>query len=312
MVADLTAGPTLAVTGATGFVGRAVLEAASAAGLSVQALARRIPAGPAPRGVTFVQGDLADRTALAALTHGADAVIHIAGLTRTLNDQAFETTNVLGTQTVMEATRAAGIRRFVFVSSLAAREPQLSAYGASKARAETLVQASGLDWTVVRPPAVYGPRDAEMFELFQSAARFGVVPLPLGGRTSLIHVDDLARLLIACKGDGAVQQVLEPDDGQPRGYSHVELAQLIGQSVGRGRVLTPQLPAAALLLAAKMDRLLRRGNAKLTPDRARYMSHPDWVVRPDYRPAPELWEPEIGARDGLRQTAAWYRSEGWL
>lgn len=312
MVADLTAGATLAVTGATGFVGRAVLEAAGGAGLRVQALARRLPAGQAPRGVSFVRGDLADRTALAELTRGADAVIHIAGLTRTLNDRYFETVNVLGTQTAMEAARAAGISRFVFVSSLAAREPQLSAYGASKARAEALVQASGLYWTIVRPPAVYGPHDAEMFELFQSAARFGIVPLPPGGRTSLIHVDDLARLLIACTGDRAVGQVLEPDDGHPGGYSQPQLAQLIGQAAGRKRVLTPQLPAAALMLAAKLDRLVRRGNAKLTPDRARYMSHPDWVARAAYHPSPELWQPQIDAGHGLAQTAAWYRRAGWL
>lgn len=312
MVADLTAGATLAVTGATGFVGRAVLEAATRAGLRVQALARRVPADAPPAGVAFVRGDLADRTALAALTHGADAVIHVAGLTRTLDDRAFETVNVLGTQTVMEATRAAGIRRFVFVSSLAAREPQLSAYGASKARAEALVQASGLEWTIVRPPAVYGPRDAEMFELFQSAARFGVVPLPPGGRTSLIHVEDLARLLIACRGNAETRQLLEPDDGAPGGYSHPQLAQLIGEAVGRNRVLAPQLPAAALMLAAKVDRLVRRGNAKLTPDRARYMSHPDWAARPDCKPLAEVWEPEVSARDGLAQTAAWYRREGWL
>lgn len=312
MVAAVGPGTTVALTGSTGFVGRAVLPEALRAGLSVRALARRVPNGPAPDGVEFVRGDLADRTALAALTHGADVVIHIAGLTRTLDDQAFETVNVLGTQTVMEATRAAGIRRFVFVSSLAAREPQLSAYGASKARAEALVQASGLDWTIVRPPAVYGPHDAEMFELFQSAARFGVVPLPPGGRTSLIHVEDLARLLIACMGDAATRQVLEPDDGKRSGYSHPELARLIGEAVGRDRVLTPQLPAAALMVAAKMDRFVRRGNAKLTPDRARYMSHPDWVARADHRPSSELWQPEIAARDGLAGTAVWYRRKGWL
>ena len=311
MVADLTAA-TLAVTGATGFVGQAVLEAASRTGLSVRALARRVPDGPAPNGVDFVRGDLADRTALAALTRGADAVIHIAGLTRTLNNKAFETVNVLGTQTVMEATRAANIGRFVFVSSLAAREPLLSAYGASKARAEALVQASSLDWTIVRPPAVYGPRDAEMFELFRNAARFGVVPLPPGGHTSLIHVDDLARLLIACATNADARQLLEPDDGKPGGYSHVELAQLIGQAVGRRRVLAPQLPARVLRLAARVDRLVRKGNAKLTPDRARYMSHPDWVAHPDHLPLAEVWRPEIGAPDGMANTAAWYRSEGWL
>lgn len=314
MVADLTGEPMrrLALTGATGFVGRAALDAAVSAGMEVRALARRVPDEPPPSGVQFVRGDLADRTALAEVTTGVDAVIHIAGLTRTLDAAAFETVNVLGTQTVMEAARASGVRRFVFVSSLAAREPELSAYGASKARAETLVGASGLAWTIVRPPAVYGPRDTEMFELFRSAARCGIVPLPPRGRASLIHVDDLARLLLVLASADGASEVLEPDDGHPRGYAHAELAQMIGRAVGRDRVFAPHLPAAALRVAAKADRMLRRDKAKLTPDRARYMIHPDWVARPERRPPTDFWQPRISAEDGLARTAAWYRAEGWL
>lgn len=312
MVAAVEAGVTLALTGSTGFVGRAVLDAALRERLSVRALARRVPDADALEGVAFVRGDLADRTALAQLTHGAGAMIHVAGLTRTLDNHDFETVNVLGTQNVMEAARAAGIRRFILVSSLAAREPQLSAYGASKARAEALVQASGFDWTIVRPPAVYGPRDAEMFELFHSAARFGVVPLPPEGRSSLIHVDDLAHLLLVCASGLAQGEVLEPDDGKVGGYSHADLASLIGRAVGRDRVFAPHLPATVLKLAAKVDRAVRRGSAKLTPDRARYMCHPDWVVRASHRPVAALWQPRIAAPEGLARTAAWYRREGWL
>jgi nucleoside-diphosphate-sugar epimerase len=126
---------------------------------------------------------------------GTEAVIHVAGLVSTTDPDEFERANVLGTMNMIEAARA-GVPRFIFVSSLSAREPELSAYGASKARAEMLIKASGLDWTIIRPPAVYGPRDAEMFELFR-AAKWGVVPVPAGGRASMIHVEDLARLLLA-------------------------------------------------------------------------------------------------------------------
>jgi nucleoside-diphosphate-sugar epimerase len=108
---------------------------------------------------------------------GTEAVIHVAGLVNTTDPDEFERANVLGTMNMIEAARAAGVPRFIFVSSLSAREPELSAYGASKARAEMLIKASGLDWTIIRPPAVYGPRDAEMFELFR-AAKWGVVPVP--------------------------------------------------------------------------------------------------------------------------------------
>src|SRR3546814_17041289 len=100
-------------------------------------------------------------------------------------------------------------------SDVCSSDLQLSRYGASKAQAEELVKSSGLDWTIVRPPAVYGPRDTEMFELFR-AARLGIVPLPPGGATSIIHVDDLARLLLVLAGSSS-SGVEDGPQGQPTG-----------------------------------------------------------------------------------------------
>ena len=212
---------------------------------------------------------------------------------------------------MIAAAKVAGVRRFVFVSSLSAREPQLSAYGASKASAEALVEASGLDWTIVRPPAVYGPRDADMFELFRSA-KLGVVPLPPGGATSIIHVSDLARLLVALARHGGRQALYEPDDGREGGWAHKELAQAIGRAVGRKAVFAPHLPRGVLDLAAKADRMVRGDNAKLTADRVGYMAHPNWVARSDRRVPADVWEPRIGGEEGLRATVDWYAREGWL
>lgn len=144
----------LAITGATGFVGSAVLDEAVAQGHQVRALARRDQA--ARSGVEWVQGDLADHSALAALVAGTDVVVHVAGLTNTPDPAQFEVANVTGTANVLAAMAGAGVKRLVFVSSLAAREPALSAYGASKAQAEALVTASALDWTIVRPPESTG------------------------------------------------------------------------------------------------------------------------------------------------------------
>src|SRR5690606_402074 len=158
---------TIAVTGATGFVGCALREAAAAQGAEIRALTRR-PQGKAP-GVEWVRGDLHDRKALVRLVANAEAVIHVAGVVNTPDPMGFHLGNVEGTMALVEAAVAARVPRFVFVSSLAAREPQLSKYGASKRHAEKVVAASGLDWTVVRPPAIYGPRDREMLELFKLA-----------------------------------------------------------------------------------------------------------------------------------------------
>ena len=302
-------GQVLAITGATGFVGSAALDEALGQGHQVRALTRRDQ--PEREGVTWVKGTLQDTEALGELVAGADAVIHIAGLTNTPDTAEFEIANVAGTQNVIAAMKSAGIKRLVFVSSLSAREPKLSAYGASKARAETLVEASGLDWTTVRPPAVYGPRDVDMFELFRSA-KFGMVPLPPRGATSIIHVADLARLLIALAGPVAPSRMLfEPDDGREGGWSHKELAHAIGAAMGR-KVFAPHLPASVLGAAAHADKMLRGDKAKLTADRVGYMCHPNWVVRSDKRVPEKLWQPQISGEDGLKMTADWYKAEGWL
>lgn len=300
---------TIAVTGATGFVGQALLDRALEADVTVKALARR--AQPPLAGVEWVSGDLGTNAALRQLVRGAEAVIHVAGV---VNDAAqFESGNVLGTLNVIEAAKAEGVRRFIHVSSLSAREPDLSAYGASKARAEKLVMASGLDWTIVRPPGIYGPRDVDYFEMFR-LARWGLMPVPpKEGRASIIHVDDLARLLLALVpgGEGVSSQTFEPDDGREQGWSHYEFARAIGWAMGR-RPWVVHLSRASLERAARVDRRVRGPKARLTADRVGYMSHPDWVVSNDARPPRGLWQPQVPTREGLKATAQWYRDNRWL
>jgi len=301
--------PTLAVTGGTGFVGSHLIALARENGLAVRALTRG--GRPPEQGLAWVEGTLADPAALATLCEGADAVIHIAGLINAARRESFEAVNVGGTLAMVEAARAAGVRRFVHISSLAAREPELSDYGWSKAESERVVAASGLDWTIVRPPAVYGPGDRETFELFKMARR-GFVALPPPGRFSLLHVDDLARLILAVvAAPESHNETYEPDDGAEQGWTHRHFARTLGRLFGR-RTATMAVPGAVLKGAARVDRLVRRDKAKLTPDRARYFCHPDWVVTALARPPASLWTPEIRTPTGLKQTADWYREQGWL
>lgn len=300
----------VAVTGGTGFVGQAVIEEARRRGMTLKALARRAQA-PCD-GIEWVHGDLANPEALGALVDGADAVLHIAGVVNTPDPMGFHLGNVVGTEVLVEAASQAGVRRFVFVSSLAAREPGLSAYGKSKRHAEEVVQVSGLDWTIVRPPAIYGPRDREILEMFR-AAKWSIVPMPPSGRASIVHVEDLARLLLALvpAGEAVAQRIFEPDDGRMDGWSHRELALAIGEAVGR-RVWVPHIPGALMHAAAWLDCRLRGKGAKLTPDRVGYMIHPDWVSRPGKAPPRDLWQAEISTPEGLAATARWYRTQGWL
>jgi uncharacterized protein YbjT (DUF2867 family) len=300
----------IAITGATGFVGQAVLDRAREAAVPVRALARR--AQPPREGVEWVEGDLDDTAALARLVERAEAVIHIAGVVNASEAAGFAAGNVAGTLNLVTAAMVARTPRFIHVSSLSAREPQLSVYGASKLKGEKIVMASPLDWTIVRPPAVYGPRDRDQLDLFRFA-KAGVVPLPPRGKMAVIHVDDLARLLTALvpAGEDVSHKVFEPDDGHAGGWTHMSFARAIGWAVGR-RITPLPLPAFALRAAARGDRLLRRAAAKLTEDRVGYMCHPDWTVGEDARPPEARWRPQIGTREGLKATAKWYREAGWL
>ena len=306
MTSDL---PPLALTGATGFVGRRVLALAD--GRPIRALTRR-PRPPQP-GVEWVVGDLNDSDALARLCDDAAAVLHIAGVVNAPDEAGFMAGNVTGTANVLAA--AADVPRFVHVSSLAAREPGLSLYGASKAQGDALVMARAGDWVILRPPGVYGPGDAEMRDLF-SLARLGLGLAPGGqdARISLIHVDDLARALLALADGGPGGEILEIDDGSG-GYRHADHAAAMGRALGRGRVRMIPVGPGLLGAAAGMATLIARAQGvlpKLSRDRAAYLAHPDWTARGGNVRLQTLWQPHITLDEGMADTVRDYRQRGWL
>jgi uncharacterized protein YbjT (DUF2867 family) len=300
---------TLAVTGGTGFVGGHLLRMARADGYELRALTRGWR--PPEQGLDWVDGAIDRPESLAKLCDGADVIVHIAGLINGPSRAAFDAVNVAGTAAIVDAAREAGVRRFVHISSLAAREPELSDYGWSKAKSERLVAASGLDWTIIRPPAVFGPGDRETFELFRMARR-GIVALPPPGRFSVIHVEDLCRLILAVIDESETHgETYEPDDGVDKGWEHRHFARTLGRIFGR-RAATLQVPRLVMHGASRIERLVRRGGARLTADRVRYFCHPDWVVTARARPPEALWKPRIRTATGLKETAEWYRAQGWL
>jgi nucleoside-diphosphate-sugar epimerase len=294
----------LAMTGATGFVGRRTLDHAVERGHQVRALTRRPQ--PPRDGVTWVAGSL-DRPG--ALAEGADAMLHIAGVVNAPDRAGFAAGNIEGTRSIAAAAERAGVRRFVHVSSLSAREPGLSNYGWSKAEGESVVRASSLHWNLIRPPAVYGPGDMELLDVFR-IARLRLVPTPPPGGIAVIHVDDLARLLVVSAEAGASGQLFEADDGRDD-WNNRAFAAAIAQAAGY-TALPVSIPAPLLRLAARLDRALRGPGAKLTLDRARYLSHRDWRVTPELRPPAALWQPQVVTADGLAATARWYRDHGLL
>jgi uncharacterized protein YbjT (DUF2867 family) len=299
---------TLAVTGGTGFVGQHLLSLALEQGHDVRALTRGWK--PPEQEIVWVDGALDRPDSLLKLCSGADAVIHVAGMISG-SREAFEAVNVGGTANMIDAARKAGVRRFIHISSLAAREPQLSAYGWSKMKSERLVSASGLDWTIIRPPAVYGPGDRETLELFRMARR-GVMGLPPKGRFSVVHAEDLCRLILAVLEDeDSRSELYEPDDGRTEGWEHREFAQALGEVYGK-KPMAVGFSRPVMRIASAFDRLLHGKKAKLTADRVGLYCHPDWVSSAEHRPPARLWSPQVPTPAGLQQTANWYAAQRWL
>ena len=297
----------LAITGGTGFVGSHLIDHALESGHTVRALTRK-PQVPRT-GVTWIEGALDRPISLGKLVDGADAVIHVAGVVSSTR-RGFAEGNIAGTEGMVAATKAAGIRRFVAVSSLAAREPELSDYGWSKAQADERTRISALDWTIVRPPAIFGPRDHEMLDLFRMAKRRFVPMPPAGGRMSALYVEDLTGLLLALVEDGTtIGRIVEPDDGTLDGWDYHDFIGAVGDAMGV-RVTPLSLPPAVVSLASFFDRTLRGKKAKLTADRVRYLCHPDWVSHAKV-PA-SVWQPSVPTPQALAITTAWYRAAGLL
>jgi nucleoside-diphosphate-sugar epimerase len=243
--------------------------------------------------------------------------VHCAGLIKAAGRGAFFAVNAKATgRLVALAAAQARPPRFVLLSSLAAREPAISDYAASKRAGESaLAEAAGaMPWLAIRPPIVYGPGDRETLPLFRGLARGRLVLPRPGGRVSLIHVEDLAAAIAAALACPLSGLVCEVDDGRPGGYGWRELAAMIAgaASVPFHSVPLPRPVVAAAGLASDWAARLRGRPAIFGPGKVREMYHPDWVSRASPLQAEGCWQPRIGLAEGVRATLAWYREQGWL
>jgi len=278
-------------------------------GFRVRALARnpRQCQDLEAQGISVIQGDLHNPSALRQLVAGCDAVIHGAGAVRGSSQQAFDEVNVAGTAALLSAIKSQpGHPRLLLLSSLAAREPDLSWYAHSKREGEELVRREvDMDWVVIRPPAVYGPGDREMLPVFQWMARgIAFVPGCVESRTSLIHVSDLVAAIIACVDTGrARHQTLSLCDGRPGGYNWRELADIAATTWTR-QVRLWRVPPWLLNSVARCNLMLAdiTGRAPmLTPPKLRELRHSDWVVDNEAITTLTGWKPLISLREGLQE-----------
>lgn len=320
----------VALTGATGFVGSHLAEALLAAGHELTCLVRTPARADALRdaGCTLVDGGLEDEGALRRLVEGADVLHHVAGVIAARSAEEFERVNRAGTFTLARLAREAGVKRMVYVSSLAVsgptvpgrpledadRDQPVTPYGRSKQAGEQAVRASGVAFTIVRPPAVYGPRDRELLRVFQMARR-GWAPLLGDGsqELSFVHAADLARALMAA-GDSANTQGRTYHAAHPETLSQRGFVEAVGAALGRS-VRTVPLPKlvvrGALWSSGLFARVLGRATL-LSPDKADELLAPAWTCSSEALARDTGWRAAIPLQQGLAETAEWYRKAGWL
>jgi len=310
----------VAVTGATGFIGQHLLRLLASRGHRLRLLVRGLPSLPVcDPPIELQPGDLRDRIALERLVEGADVVLHLAGAIKALADADFRAVNVDAVTALATATarHARPDAHFVLMSSLAAREPALSAYAATKRAGEDGLSALGSQQrrTTVRAPAVYGPGDRETLVFFKAAARgWSMVPAGTDGRVAMIHVRDLCAALVGIVERPPPDGVYEIDDGTEGGHTLRSMAVTAAEVIGR-KVRIAKLPHGILGSYAALQQIaarMRGQPAIVSAGKVRELLHPDWSVH-DRRLAAWLQlGPAIDLRTGFAETVEWYRTHRWL
>jgi dihydroflavonol-4-reductase len=314
----------ISITGATGFVGWSVAETCVREGWDVRAIVRRGNRKPVPAGVTLVESGL-DAVSLAQASAGSDVIVHSAGLIRAKDEASFTAVNVEGTRAAADAAKQTGARLVLISSQAAGGEgtpsaPRLesdppapvNAYGRSKLAAEGVVRASsGLAWTILRPCAVYGPRDSGFLPLFRMARRgLFLVPVNADPALTLIYIDDLVRaIVLAASSERAVGETCFVGHPVPGKGSDV----LRAIAAAEQRPFRPvNIPGPLFwLMAAAGDLLWKVGGTPLVDSsRLRELRSRGFVCSVDRARDVLGFTAQTSLQDGIARTARWYRDAG--
>jgi len=305
-----------AVTGATGFLGAALLRRLLDDKWDVAALARDPGKLIQSAELTVIEGDLQNTAALSNLAHEADVLFHLAGLTHARRESDYFDVNVEG---AASAAKAAAKKNavFVHVSSLSARAPETSPYARSKlASEEAVATASGANpWVALRLPAIYGPRDRAALPYFK-LVRAGFAPEPKTNppaRASILFVEDAVGAILAAR-EAAHGAVYEVGDERPDGRSWSEIGAALGQAMGRNprAIRAPRAAVAAYSSVIRgVERALGR-NPQLRAGQVREFFHADWVARENLLIGATSWRPQMSLQDGFAKTVLWYQENGLL
>lgn len=326
------------VTGASGFVGSTLCEELNRRGFEVRALMRKTSSSLnlAQAKVQPVEGDIRNADSLRYAVEGVDVIFHVAGIVAARSREHFFEANGAGTRNLVEAAKKfnPSLSRFVYVSSLAAAGPStpqrareehedgepVSDYGASKlaGEKEVLAAKNDLPVVVVRPPAVYGPRDRGMFTFFQMLHK-GILPLlgmqnPDPRRYSFVHVQDLVQGIILA---GTVPGIASGEifyiagDGE---YSWEEAMRLIAKGSGK-KPFPLRLPITAMKCAGGVCTIYSKMTGKVLPfslDKVKEIEAPAWSCSNAKAKKLLGYQPYWDAEKGFKQVADWYKTNGWL
>lgn len=315
------------VTGASGFIGGHVVALLRERGGDFRCLVRRTSSARRLSPVPIAFGDLATGEGLEEALKGVEVVIHLAGVTKALCPADYYAGNVRASEMLARAIRGKGIR-LVHVSSLAAVGPSLNgeplredaeprpvtAYGKSKIEGEEAVRALLPEAVIVRPPVVYGPRDAGVFQVLKPISKGWSLEIGGGERwLSFIYVNDLAEALLACAASsqaaGKTYFVAHP---KPVSWS--QLAATAAAIMGR-RTKTLRLPPAAARAVGSCAEAWSRITGKpgmLSREKILEAQCMCWTCNPGRASAEWGFDARTSIEDGLAKTIAWYKEAGWL
>jgi dihydroflavonol-4-reductase len=322
------------VTGATGFIGSHLVELLLKQKYAVRVLLRTTSDTTWLKGLPleYVYGDLFDRDALQRAVTGVDYVFHSAGVTKAKKPEEYYRGNTEGVANMLDAVARhnPAVKRFVQISSQTAAGPSpgitpvseeapphpITTYGKSKLRAEQLcAERSGvIPITIVRPPAVYGPRDKDVYEFFNTMSK-GLQPM-VGMKekyVSLIHVGDLVRgFVMAAESETARGQTYFISSSKVYGWKEVgEVThKVLGKSALRIRV--PEGGVYVIAAFSELFGLLSRKPVLINFEKARDMVQDYWTCDSSKALRDFGYRQEITLEDGIRNTVDWYRSKGWL
>ncbi|HEY2370650.1 MAG TPA: NAD-dependent epimerase/dehydratase family protein [Polyangiaceae bacterium] len=322
------------VTGGSGFLGSWVCELLSKReGTEVRALVRRTSSTKHLKtlsNVTLAEGTVEDARSVDDAAKGVDAVIHCAGLVKAKNEDELVRVNVEGTRNLVRAAKEHGAKRFVLVSSLEASGPSgdgspvaadqerpITAYGRSKLAGEkaALEAKDALRVIVLRPGAIYGPRDVEILEAFKSVKR-GLMPTVAGGtaKGSFVWGPDCASACIrAIEADVPSGSTYFVDDGGPA-VSQREFLEMVEDAIGRRALVRMSLPKGLLKTVAIGVEAYGKASGKavmLTREKADMLLQ-HFVCESSATQKDLAWKPEVPLREGVRRAVAWYRENRWL